>query len=180
MRTQFSNKALTPEATKLSPAQQAVYDRNTANLGLNADDANEVGRAVALAAEEASISPASRLVRDRMRQAAEPSTADAAELADALAAYDILLAKRETARAACFRAERDLHDALNEGASWDTADPDAAAKTARAQSKLAAAEHALDLASVELDFVTGRIGRARGAIGANGAARQREYVSRGI
>jgi hypothetical protein len=179
MRTQHDDKALGPDGTKLSPAAmadlQGRLDRSPLNF--SGAEANEIGRRVAAAAEEASISPASRVVRDRMHQAAEPTAAEAAELADALAAYDALLARREEARAAGFRAERDFRDALAEGGAWGTADPDAAARTARAQGQLTAAERALELASRELDFASERIGRARGAINRNGAARQRVLVA---
>ena len=171
MQLRHEDKSVTAHATKLSPAAEAAYDRNTANLTLTDAERNEIGRRVALAAEGAS-----QPWMAKIRAAGQPTKAEAAALASAQAAYDSLLERREAARDAGRRAEEEVHHTLAQGGAWRQDDPRAASRTARAQAQLAAADEAVRLADVELDFAAQAVGRAVGAISANGAYRQRLVV----
>lgn len=160
METAHEDKSMALEGHKgVSARAREAFARLTANLSLSADEENDVGRRVAVAAENAS--------KPRwwsgMQRAAEPTPAEAAELARCQAAYDKAHIRREETRRAVHEAE-----------VYVFADPgrDLNALIA-AQSALVAAEGQFDIACAEVNAAERPLRRARAAILANGARRQR-------
>lgn len=180
MLQKHEDKAL----SALTPAQRRAYDAVTASLALTPDEANEVGKLVALAAERASRRP----WYDRLVRLGQPTEAETKTIAAAEAAYE---SKRAVVKAA-ERAGREAEDAYRNAVAATYA---RASEGRVGQPASQERDEARDLAALEVkvhDLVTARdiaaadslgaehaLARARVAADVAGAARQRRFRAEG-
>ncbi len=171
MRLNHEDKSITAHEAKLSPAAQAAFDRLTAELTLTADEQHAVGLAVAIAAENASRRP----YQVEITRLAEPTQAEASELAAAIAEHQALVKVSTAKRALAIAAEREvrsLFEANYQGYAGSGDDR----RLAQAQAEVRAAASELDIAVDAQRPAEARLGRLRGAMNSSAVARQRAYV----
>jgi len=174
MRTNHEDKSIHTATTKIDPRLQHAYDLRTAQLvadaALSADERSAVGKAVALAAEQASLSPIWRALSERRKAAAAPNAAEQAEIDRALAAW-------QAAFDTTFKARTLLRVAVEEAQAahrWATGEAYDAREYARLRAEVAAAGQVLQRAERDELIRSEDLGRVRGE--AVVAGRQRVYA----
>ncbi len=171
MQLRHEDKSITNVDMKLSPAAQRAFDLRTADLALTDAERHEVGYRVAQAAEAASRRP----YQVELSRLAEPTQAEAAELAAALAEFQALVDATATRRAIAIEAEREVHDLVRERShGYGDAGDDRRLAVAQAEERAAAAN--LRIADEAQRPAEGRIGRLRGEMSRAAGARQRAFV----
>jgi len=164
MQTIATNKMLGVIRRKLSPAAEAHIARRTASLSFSPEEANEIGRELALAAEAAADSP----YRQGMRAASALTEAEARAVAEAEAALAAEQAKSAAIRRECLAAERELHLAY-QGEDFGVIE--------RAQRRGAILEGRLHLQQIEVEHAASHLGRVRGDTGEAAGRRFRAFIA---
>lgn len=171
----FLDKALRPEATKLSPAAQTELDRRSAisPMNLTADEQSAIGRRLAFEAEEASRRP----YQEAIRRVAPPTKEESAAIVAAEAAWQKAFDQTYIARALADDEDRDVKRLHAEGYDSDRADPAHQRRLAEARQRLHVRERELAQAEEEQARASQRLQLAR-SNARRGAAQRQAHVMR--